>query len=142
MMRIIVFIFVCISFIQIHTSSHNHNLKHSQQMERMWRLGLLFDHEVKKAEEGLELEIFHHRIGAPSIFSQSLAIKTRRDLPPDFRGILKAMNRLTDSMVCADCQGTYRSITRHNIQKVETIRRKLETGELSKKEDRERGHYS
>ena len=119
MKRNISFIFICVTFITIQGSeqtsvSHNHNQKHNEQLQRMWSLGLLFDKEVEKAKNGLIYE---------------------------FTGIFKAMNRLTDNMVCPSCQITYRSIGKQNIKAVLEIQEKLKTGELPKK-DLERGHYS
>ena len=77
--------------------------------------GPFFDREAEKAEQGLEY---------------------------NFAGIFKAMNRLSDSIVCPDCKTGYRDVIRHNIRvTVPEIQRKLATGELPKKDD-ERGHYA
>ncbi len=141
MKQAILYIFICINFTQVYTSDHNHTQQHDKQISRMFMLGLLLDNEVEKAEKGLHLKILHHKKATSLGSNKYLSAEVRIDLPPDFRGILKAMNRLNKSMVCPRCQKKYRDITDENIQKVKTIQEKLTTGELPKI-DNERGHYA
>ncbi len=119
-MRVLQFlmIFSCISSI---ASQHNHNQIHNQQLFRMYRLGLLFDIEKEKELTGLASEKLRHRLGLPSVFDIR-TVQARQDLPADFKGILNAMQRLLNSMVCCRCQITYRAIIDKNIQELQNIK--------------------
>jgi hypothetical protein len=114
MKRTIFCILICINFIKICTSGHNHTPKHDVQWLRMINLGKKFDIEVEKVKKGQEYQ---------------------------FSGIFKAQSRLVSSITCLSCQKSYRSLCQYNKEViVPNIIDKLAKGELPKI-DNERGHY-
>lgn len=96
-------------------SEHNHTTIHSGQLSRMHKLLRILEIEQEKLNpESQEKWRFDRSL--PSIFNEYTSTNLRKDLPPDFRGIFKAMNRLADDFVCSKCKKTFVKIIQSNAE--------------------------
>jgi len=97
----------------IYGLEHNHTNIHTNQIARMHKILAILEIEKEKLNQESD-QIVRSRMGLASIFDKYLSTKVLKDLPPDFRGIFKAMNRLADQMVCPICKQSFIEIIKNN----------------------------
>lgn len=124
-------LFILIITFLIYTSEHNHNVYcqksgclsynvHDKQIGRLYSLLAMYDIEKEKLNPDSQ-QVFRAHKNVPSVFDGYESTAIRKDLPADFRGIFKALHRLTDSMVCPKCKYASIQQVKANQEEVKRI---------------------